>query len=120
MVTNDARAPDLRRFRSARPREAGSAARSVPATSAALAVGGSAPPGPARSEGPMRVEDVKTGREEPARNREAPGRWEPWERREGTRLEASVEAYAAGLEALAGRLLERDEPSESEPTRSGK
>ena len=68
----------------------------------------------------MGVEDVKKGREEPARNREAPGRWEPWDRREGTRLEASVEAYAAGLEALAGRLLERDEPSESGQTRAGR
>ena len=68
----------------------------------------------------MRVEDVKTGREESARNRKAPGRWEPWDRCEGTRLEASVEAYAAGLEALAGRLLERDELSEPEPTRAGK
>ena len=63
---------------------------------------------------------MEKGREEPARNREAPGRWEPWDRREGTRLEASVEAYAAGLEALAERLLEKDEPGESARTSAGR
>ena len=68
----------------------------------------------------MRVEDMENGRTEPARNREAPGRWEPWDRREGTRLEASVEAYAAGLEALAERLLEKDEPSEPGQPRAGR
>ena len=68
----------------------------------------------------MRVEDMEKGRKQPARNREAPGRWEPWDRREGTRLEASVEAYAAGLAALAERLLEKDGPSESGQPRAGR
>ena len=63
---------------------------------------------------------MEKGREEPARNRESPGRWEPWDRREGTRLEASVEAYAAGLEALAERLLEKDEPGASGRTSAGR
>ena len=68
----------------------------------------------------MRVADVEKGRKEPPRHREAPGRWEPWDRREGTRLEASVEAYAAGLEALAERLLEKYGPSGSGQARAGK
>lgn len=68
----------------------------------------------------MRGEDMEKERKQPARNREAPGRREPWDRREGTRLEASVEAYAAGLEALAERLLEKDEPSESGQPRAGR
>ena len=68
----------------------------------------------------MRGEDVEKGRKEPAWHREAPGWWDPWDRREGTRLEASVEAYAAGLEALAERLLEKDGPSESGQTRAGR